>query len=162
NDKPYGSSRSIVRRIATSLPLRPCPRVRFQLHPYVDAPSSLQCTTQENGLVTSLADVAWIDEDEEESFNIHRVEARPDFLFTAHQRQYFGKPLQKQLSLPTLNSEDLEPKSPAYANDEAIQKITALENELAKLRAQIAQIVLIQEQKTQADGRNCLLFFEVF
>ena len=29
--KPYGSSRSIVRRIATSLPLQPCPRVHFQV-----------------------------------------------------------------------------------------------------------------------------------
>lgn len=29
--KPYGSSRSIVRRIATSLPLKPCPRVHFQV-----------------------------------------------------------------------------------------------------------------------------------
>uniref|UniRef100_A0A8C6TCB6 Mitochondrial fission regulator n=1 Tax=Neogobius melanostomus TaxID=47308 RepID=A0A8C6TCB6_9GOBI len=29
--KPYGSSRSIVRRIASSLPLQPCPRVHFQV-----------------------------------------------------------------------------------------------------------------------------------
>lgn len=29
--KSYGSSRSIVRRIATSLPLKPCPRVHFQV-----------------------------------------------------------------------------------------------------------------------------------
>lgn len=29
--KPYGSTRSIVRRIATSLPLKPCPRVHFQV-----------------------------------------------------------------------------------------------------------------------------------
>lgn len=29
--KPYGSSRSIVRRIATNLPLKPCPRVHFQV-----------------------------------------------------------------------------------------------------------------------------------
>lgn len=29
--KPYGSTRSIVRRIASNLPLGPCPRVHFQV-----------------------------------------------------------------------------------------------------------------------------------
>lgn len=32
--KSYGSSRSIVRRIAASLPLKPCPRVHFQVRSF--------------------------------------------------------------------------------------------------------------------------------
>ncbi|XP_066576588.1 mitochondrial fission regulator 1 [Amia ocellicauda] len=145
-DKPYGSSRSIVRRIATSLPLKPCPRVHVQIHPYAD--SSVN-TPKDNGIVASLADVAWIDEDDE-SFT--RSELQPGFIFTSHQRRRFCQPLTRQTSLAALTTEDPEPKSPSLENNEAIQKITVLENELAKLRAQIAQIVLIQEQNTQIAG----------
>ncbi|MBN3309679.1 MTFR1 regulator, partial [Amia calva] len=142
-DKPYGSSRSIVRRIATSLPLKPCPRVHVQIHPYADGSVN---TPKDNGIVASLADVAWIDEDDE-SFT--RSELQPGFIFTSHQRRRFCQPLTRQTSLAALTTEDPEPKSPSLENNEAIQKITVLENELAKLRAQIAQIVLIQEQNTQ-------------
>ncbi|KAG7225050.1 hypothetical protein INR49_014505 [Caranx melampygus] len=64
--KPYGSSRSIVRRIATSLPLKPCPRVHFQLHPYTEEASVLQGVRRQNCQVASLADIGQIDRDEED------------------------------------------------------------------------------------------------
>lgn len=38
------------------------------------------------------------------------------------------------------------------ANEEALQKISALENELASLRAQIAKIVTLQEQQNLTTG----------
>lgn len=38
------------------------------------------------------------------------------------------------------------------ANEEALQKISALENELATLRAQIAKIVILQEQQNLSAG----------
>lgn len=38
------------------------------------------------------------------------------------------------------------------ANEEALQKINALENELASLRAQIAKIVTLQEQQNSTTG----------
>lgn len=38
------------------------------------------------------------------------------------------------------------------ASEEALQKISALENELAALRAQIAKIVTLQEQQSPSAG----------
>lgn len=46
------------------------------------------------------------------------------------------------------------PQSQTLVNEQAIQKISALENELAKLRAQIAQIVQAQERNTQSAGKH--------
>ncbi|XP_048104155.1 mitochondrial fission regulator 1-like [Alosa alosa] len=43
-------------------------------------------------------------------------------------------------------------QGPTVVNDEAMQKISALETELARLRAQIAQIVLAQERHANTDG----------
>lgn len=43
-----------------------------------------------------------------------------------------------------------DPQSATVANDEAFQKISLLEAELAQLRAQIAQIVLTQERTAQS------------
>lgn len=56
----------------------------------------------------------------------------------------------RRRSLPTLHEGPRDPQAPTVASNEAIQKISALETELAKLRAQIAKIVLIQEQSTQS------------
>ncbi|XP_059580025.1 mitochondrial fission regulator 1 isoform X2 [Alligator mississippiensis] len=56
-------------------------------------------------------------------------------------------PPARQVSLPDLFQEEQVPKSKVTTNDEALQKISALENELASLRAQIAKIVTLQEQQ---------------
>lgn len=52
------------------------------------------------------------------------------------------------------NSLEEEPvsRSTVTANEEALQKISALENELATLRAQIAKIVILQEQQNLVPG----------
>ncbi|XP_035511529.1 mitochondrial fission regulator 1 isoform X2 [Morone saxatilis] len=154
--KPYGSSRSIVRRIATSLPLKPCPRVHFQLYPYNEDAGILIGTRRQNGLVASLADIAWIDreeDDDEDFFGRPRSGIPPGLVFRTRQPQPHPHPQQKSLtrqrSLPSLHEGPPDPQGPTVANDEAIQKISALETELAKLRAQIAQIVLAQEKSAQ-------------
>ncbi|XP_024257137.1 mitochondrial fission regulator 1-like [Oncorhynchus tshawytscha] len=147
--KAYGSSRSIVRRIATNLPLKPCPRVHFQLNVYTEDCSVLNSAGRQNGLVASLADVVWIDREEEEDendwfgFGRLRSEAPSGLMFRSH------PPQPRRRSLPSLHQAEPEPQGQTRSNDEAIQKISALEMELAKLRAQIAQIVLTQEQNAQ-------------
>lgn len=70
-------------------------------------------------------------------------------MFRARQPHPQRKTLTRQRSLPSLHEGTLDPQGPTVANNEAIQKISALETELAKLRAQIAQIVLAQEKSTQ-------------
>uniref|UniRef100_A0A452UEC9 Mitochondrial fission regulator n=1 Tax=Ursus maritimus TaxID=29073 RepID=A0A452UEC9_URSMA len=64
---------------------------------------------------------------------------------------FFEKPPSRQFSLPNLSPEDPQQKT-ALANEEALQKICALENELAALRAQIAKIVTLQEQQNLIAG----------
>ncbi|XP_028825343.1 mitochondrial fission regulator 1 isoform X2 [Denticeps clupeoides] len=141
--KPYGSSRSIVRRIAAKLPIPPCPRVHFQLYPYTTASVSVLNSAGQNGLVASFADVGWINE-EKDFTERPRPEVQNGLVFRIQQQQ---QPLRRQRSLPSLHQGDPAPHSQAVVSNEAIQKISALENELAKLRAQIAQIVQSQEQK---------------
>lgn len=64
------------------------------------------------------------------------------------------QPLRRQRSLPSLNQAEPSPQGPTATNDVAIQKISALENELASLRAQIAQIVLAQERSANTAGER--------
>lgn len=52
--------------------------------------------------------------------------------------------------LPKKSQEVEDSKTAVAKNDEALQKINALENELANLRAQIAKIVSLQEQNLAA------------
>ncbi|KFQ12827.1 Mitochondrial fission regulator 1, partial [Leptosomus discolor] len=60
-----------------------------------------------------------------------------------------GKSPCRQTSLNPLEEEPVS-RSTVNANEEALQKISALENELATLRAQIAKIVILQEQSLTA------------
>ncbi|XP_063340432.1 mitochondrial fission regulator 1 [Pelmatolapia mariae] len=150
--KPYGSSRSIVRRIGTSLPIKPCPRVHFQLYPYHDEAGVLIGSKRQNCLVATLADVAWIDRDEDDEddyFSRPRSGIPPGLMFRAHWPHPRRSRLNRQNSLPSMHHGSLDSQASAAANNEAIQKISALETELAKLRAQIAQIVLAQEKSAQ-------------
>lgn len=71
-------------------------------------------------------------------------------MFRAQQPRPQRKPVARRRSLPPLHKDSPDPRGPTTANDEAIQKISALEIELAKLRAQIAQIVLAQEKTAQS------------
>lgn len=82
-------------------------------------------------------------------FMFNRFEANSGLFLRTQQR----RPLRRQRSLPSLHQAEPAPQSQTVINDEAIQKISALESELAKLRLQIAQIVQAQEQSTQCAGK---------
>lgn len=56
------------------------------------------------------------------------------------------------MSLQNPLEEEPVSRSVVTANEEALQKISALENELATLRAQIAKIVILQEQQNLTAG----------
>lgn len=63
----------------------------------------------------------------------------------------FEKPPSRHTSFPSLSQDKPSPER-TLASEEALQKISALENELAALRAQIAKIVTLQEQQSPSAG----------
>ncbi|NXN88124.1 MTFR1 regulator, partial [Bombycilla garrulus] len=145
--KRYGSSRSIVRKIGSNLSLIQCPRVHFQLVSHVTEAGSPAQLRED--AVASFADVGWIAEEEEGEVStrlrseIWSRTAQP-VPGEAHDSR---KAPDRQTSLQSPPGEEPVPRSTAMANEEALQKISALENELASLRAQIAKIVTLQEQQ---------------
>ncbi|NWR42167.1 MTFR1 regulator, partial [Regulus satrapa] len=146
SSKPYGSSRSIVRKIGTNLSLIQCPRVHFQLISHVTEGNSPVHLRED--AVASFADVGWIAEEEGEASTRLRSEVwskttQP----VAGQAHHSRNSLHRQRSVESPSGEEPVPRSAAMANEEALQKISALENELASLRAQIAKIVTLQEQQ---------------
>ncbi|XP_008065075.1 mitochondrial fission regulator 1 [Carlito syrichta] len=146
--KPYGSSRSIVRKIGTNLSLIQCPRVQFQLtsHATERSPSH-----PGEDAVATFADVGWVATEGGECSARVRTKVRSR-LPLEDDLPFFEKPLSRQISLPDLSQEEPQLKTTALANEEALQKICALENELAALRAQIAKIVTQQEQQNFTAG----------
>ncbi|NXO61332.1 MTFR1 regulator, partial [Phainopepla nitens] len=145
SSKRYGSSRSIVRKIGSNLSLIQCPRVHFQLVSHVTEGSSPAQLRED--AVASFADVGWIAEEEGEVSTRLRSEvwsrAAQPLPGEGHDSR---KSPDRQTSLQSPPGEEPVPRSTAMANEEALQKISALENELASLRAQIAKIVTLQEQ----------------
>ncbi|NXC45856.1 MTFR1 regulator, partial [Penelope pileata] len=147
SSKPYGSSRSIVRKIGTNLSLIQCPRVQFQLTSHATEGNHPHQSRED--AVASFADVGWVAQEESEVSTRLRSEvwsktAQP-LSGELHQP---GRSPCGQGSLPPLLHEEAVPRSTVMANEEALQKISALENELATLRAQIAKIVILQEQQS--------------
>ncbi|TEA24314.1 hypothetical protein DBR06_SOUSAS4410012 [Sousa chinensis] len=68
--KPYGSSRSIVRKIGTNLSLIQCPRVQFQL----TSPTTEWSPRQPGeDAVVSFADVGWVAKEEGECSTRRRL-----------------------------------------------------------------------------------------
>ncbi|NXU94638.1 MTFR2 regulator, partial [Xiphorhynchus elegans] len=134
--KKYGSTRSVVRRLGTILPLEPYPRPYFQL---VQDPSPLDYDEQSiapTPVAPSLADVLWVANDEGQAFTRFRTELWRNEKNTAHHDL-----------CPPIDSIQSIPKSSAQKDNidqAALQKISALEDELAFLRAQIAAIVSVQ------------------
>ncbi|KAJ6664039.1 hypothetical protein lerEdw1_008993 [Lerista edwardsae] len=143
--KPYGPNRSIVRKIGTNLSLIQCPRVQFQLTSQ-SAEGNPSGQLRENGIV-SLADVGWVAEEEGEASTRLRSEIWPKSQPVSGTGHCSGRTSSIQAPLPKQLQEKSESASAVAANDEALQKISALENELASLRAQIAKIVSVQEQQ---------------
>ncbi|NXD33014.1 MTFR1 regulator, partial [Copsychus sechellarum] len=156
SSKPYGSSRSIVRKIGTNLSLIQCPRVHFQLISHVtegNSPAQLR-----EDAVASFADVGWIAEEEGEVATRLRSEVRSKTTQPLPgEAHHFRKSPRSQTSPQSPSGEEPVPRSAVMANEEALQKISALENELASLRAQIAKIVTLQEQQNLTTvGQNPL------
>ncbi|XP_062495614.1 mitochondrial fission regulator 2 isoform X1 [Pezoporus occidentalis] len=136
--KEYGSTRSVVRRLGTILSIEPYPRPYFRL---VQDPGPLDYDEQSTippPVAPSLADVLWVANDEGQAFTRLRTELwRKKKGGTGHRHQ-----------CPSVDSIQNGPKNSTQGGDladrAALQKISALENELTFLRAQIAAIVSAQ------------------
>ncbi|NXI35045.1 MTFR1 regulator, partial [Galbula dea] len=154
SSKPYGSSRSIVRKIGTNLSLIQCPRVQFQLTSHAtegNHPHQLR-----EDAVASFADVGWVAEEEGELSTRLRSEAWSNPAQPLSGELHPSRRvLCRQMSSQNPSEEEPVARSPVIANEEALQKISALENELATLRAQIAKIVTLQEQQQLAAVGPC-------
>nr|XP_027793011.1 mitochondrial fission regulator 1-like isoform X1 [Marmota flaviventris]XP_027793012.1 mitochondrial fission regulator 1-like isoform X1 [Marmota flaviventris]XP_027793013.1 mitochondrial fission regulator 1-like isoform X1 [Marmota flaviventris] len=132
-NKPHGAARSVVRRIGTNLPLKPCPRASFETLPNIS-----DLCIRDVPPVPTLADVAWIAADEEETYARVRSDTRP--------LRHTWKPsplivMQRNASVPNLRGSEerlLALKKPALP---ALSRTTELQDELSHLRSQIAKIV---------------------
>ncbi|NXO25961.1 MTFR2 regulator, partial [Cisticola juncidis] len=134
--KEYGSTRSVVRRLGTILALEPYPRPCFQ---FVQDSNPLAYDEQSAAPAPgapSLADVLWVANDEGQACTRLRTEVRSKEKSTAPPDPY-----------PCLDSIQSIPKNSAQkdgVDQAALQKISALEEELTFLRAQIAAIVSVR------------------
>ncbi|XP_074891884.1 mitochondrial fission regulator 2 [Buteo buteo] len=135
--KEYGSTRSVVRRLGTILSLEPYPRPYFKL---VQDPGLLGNNEQSTAPVPvapSLADVLWVANDEGQAFTRLRTELWIKEKSTAYRDLH-----------PSTDSTQGVPKhstqKDGHFDQAALQKISALEDELTFLRAQIAAIVSAQ------------------
>ncbi|CAL1575184.1 unnamed protein product [Knipowitschia caucasica] len=133
-NKPHGSTRSVVRRIGSTLPLKPPQRACFQ-----ELPGLPSLRPFDGPMVPTLADIAWIVADEEETYARVRSDARP------LKHEWRPTPLlvlHRNSSVPNFRREGLKRmeglKKPGVT---ALNRTTALQDELSKLRAQIAKIV---------------------
>ncbi|KFQ93645.1 Mitochondrial fission regulator 2, partial [Nipponia nippon] len=135
--KEYGSTRSVVRRLGTILSLEPYPRPYFQL---VQDPSPLgydERSAAPTPVAPSLADVLWVANDEGQAFTRLRTELWRKEKSTVYHGLH-----------PSIDSTQSVPKNStqkdSLVDQAALQKISALEDELTFLRAQIAVIVSAQ------------------
>ncbi|XP_062928315.1 mitochondrial fission regulator 2 [Mobula hypostoma] len=146
--KPYGQSRSIVRRIGSALPLNHWPRVCFQLLERLHIPDFTTYTPEPT--VPSLADAAWIADDEGDTFIRFRNEVR-----TAEVQCMISSMQEHYKSTSSVNH--LKRKNNTWyngvSNENALNKISQLEDELSRLRSQIAMIISGQDQ---GQGSDCL------
>ncbi|XP_067301938.1 mitochondrial fission regulator 2 [Pseudorasbora parva] len=135
-----GQYRSIVRMIGTNLPLYPHPRLRFQIPLQTFNRQGHIDVSVDTPAIPTLADVLWLVEDEGDIYTKFR---------TAVPLKKYS--VQKGFEIPSLGGEhSLSVSVPAQrrgrvleqdTQPEALQKISALEVELQRLRAQIAMIV---------------------
>ncbi|XP_029352669.1 mitochondrial fission regulator 2 [Echeneis naucrates] len=130
-----GQYRSIVRMIGSNLPLTPTPRVHFQIPLLTYRPHGYVDITVDTPAIPSFADILWVFDDEGESFAKTRNHLPPKKQSKVHQDVVRYPSLASNKALrggrPTRQKTD----------PDALKKITALESELLKLRAQIAMIV---------------------
>ncbi|XP_033283120.1 mitochondrial fission regulator 1-like [Orcinus orca] len=132
-NKPRGAAQSIVRRIGTDLPLKPCPRASFETLPNIS-----DLCLRHVLPVPTLADIVWIPADVEETYVLVRSDTRP--------LRHTCKPsplivIQRNASVPKLRGSEerlLALKKPALP---ALGCTKELQDELSHLSSQIAKIV---------------------
>uniref|UniRef100_A0A8C3J1S3 Mitochondrial fission regulator n=1 Tax=Calidris pygmaea TaxID=425635 RepID=A0A8C3J1S3_9CHAR len=122
--KEYGSTRSVVRRLGTILSLQPYPR------PYLQV-SHLLLYLSPAPVPPSLADVLWVANDEGQAFTRLRKEKSAAY-----------RDLHPCISIQNVPKNSTQKDS--LVDQAALQKISALEDELTFLRSQIAAIVSAQ------------------
>uniref|UniRef100_A0A8B9I631 Mitochondrial fission regulator n=1 Tax=Anser brachyrhynchus TaxID=132585 RepID=A0A8B9I631_9AVES len=132
--KEYGSTRSVVRRLGTILSLEPYPRPYFQLVQDLCPLDYDEQNTAPAPVAPSLADVLWVARDEGQAFARFRTELWRKEKSTAY------RDLHPSIdSIPSVPKNSIQKDS--LVDRAALQKISALEDELTFLRAQIATIV---------------------
>ncbi|XP_026153920.1 mitochondrial fission regulator 1-like [Mastacembelus armatus] len=132
-NKPHGSTRSVVRRIGSTLPLKPPQRACFQ-----ELPGLPHLRPMDGPMVPTLADIAWIVADEEETYARVRSDTRP------LKHEWRPTPLlvlHRNSSVPNFRCEGKRMEGLRKPGVTALNRTTALQEELSKLRAQIAKIV---------------------
>lgn len=132
-NKPHGSTRSVVRRIGSTLPLKPPQRACFQ-----ELPGLPSLRPMDGPIVPTLADIAWIVADEEETYARVRSDARP------LKHEWRPTPLlvlHRNSSVPNFRREGKRVEGLRKPGVTALNRTTALQDELSRLRAQIAKIV---------------------
>uniref|UniRef100_UPI00358EA505 mitochondrial fission regulator 1-like isoform X2 n=1 Tax=Myxine glutinosa TaxID=7769 RepID=UPI00358EA505 len=145
--KSCGPSRSIVRMIGSHLPLKPVPRAHIQvdslqqetrLQTLKSDPGSSESYPESELETPSLADVLWIVDDEGETFSRLRSEVRPG---KQNRRASSMTCLRKVFSSPCFRGRLGSVNMPLTEEF----RPPSLEQELAKLRAQIALIIAGKE-----------------
>ncbi|XP_074752479.1 mitochondrial fission regulator 2 [Athene noctua] len=135
--KKYGSTRSVVRRLGTILSLEPHPRPYFQL---VRDPSPLgndEQSTAPSPVAPSLADVLCMENNEGQAFTRLRTELwKKEKSTVYHDLHPSIDSIQSVIKHGT--------QKDCLVDQAALQKISALEDELTFLRGQIAAIVSAQ------------------
>lgn len=130
-----GQYRSLVRMIGTNLPLSPYPRLRFQIplqtfnkHSHIDV-------SVDSPAIPTLADVLWLVEDEGDSHTKFRnaVPLRKKCVPHGYETPSLGSVSVKAQRGGGVLAQSTQP--------DALLKISALEEELQRLRAQIATII---------------------
>ncbi|XP_014330714.1 mitochondrial fission regulator 1-like isoform X1 [Xiphophorus maculatus] len=132
-NKPHGAARSVVRRIGSTLPLKPPQRACFQ-----ELPGLPSLRPLDGPSVPTLADIAWIVADEEETYARVRSDSRP------LKHEWRPTPLlvlHRNSSVPNFRREGKRMEGLRKPGVTALNRTTALQEELSRLRAQIAKIV---------------------
>ncbi|KAM4795762.1 mitochondrial fission regulator 1-like [Rhinophrynus dorsalis] len=131
-NKPCGSARSLVRRIGSHLPLKPCARACFEA-----LPSGSEFYLTNTPMVPTLADIKWIAADDDETYARVRSDTRP------LKHKWRPSPLlvmQRNSSVPNLKMKE-EKMYCLKKTGLSLNHSADLQDELSLLRSQIARIV---------------------
>uniref|UniRef100_A0A8C8A9K3 Mitochondrial fission regulator n=1 Tax=Otus sunia TaxID=257818 RepID=A0A8C8A9K3_9STRI len=138
----YGSTRSVVRRLGTILSLEPHPRPYFQL---VQEPSPLgndEQSTAPTPVALSLADVLCVENNEGQPFETASLLLTRTELWGKEKSTVYRD---LHPSIDSIRSDiKHSTQKDCLVDQAALQKISALEDELTFLRGQIAAIVSAQ------------------